>query len=184
MLSVESAALSWWLSCDRPELYSRPVPKLRITNVAQDLSQLNSSAFHLPYDSALVEPAKALRQRPTAAESKLWHEFLNRFPYRVLRQRPIHHFIVDFYCARLKLVIEVDGAVHFTADAEAHDAERTQILAGYGLRVIRFTNQQVMEDFEAVCRRIEGEIPLAPLKRGNRRREEENGSRREDKGEK
>ncbi len=143
---------------------------------------LNSSAFHLPYDSALVEPAKALRQRPTAAESKLWHEFLNRFPYRVLRQRPIHHFIVDFYCARLKLVIEVDGAVHFTADAEAHDAERTQILAGYGLRVIRFTNQQVMEDFEAVCRRIEGEIPLAPLKRGNRRREEENGSGREDKG--
>ncbi len=137
--------------------------------MTQDPSQLTSSAFHLPYDLALVEPAKALRQRPTAAESRLWHDFLSIFPYRVLRQRPIHWFIVDFYCARLKLVIEVDGAVHFTAEAQAHDAERTQILAGYGLRVIRFTNQQVMQDFEAVCRQIEEEIradPPSPLKKG------------------
>ena len=155
-----------------------------MTGVMQNSSQLNSSTFYLPYNAALVERAKVLRQQPTAAESRLWHEFLSRFPYRVLRQRPIHYFIVDFYCARLKLVIEVDGAVHFTADAEAHDAERTQILAGYGLRVIRFTNQQVMEEFEAVCRRIEGEIPLAPLERGNRRKEEENRRKKEEDGEK
>ena len=138
--------------------------------MTQNPSQLNSSAFHLPYDLALVERARELRQHPTAAESRLWHEFLNTFPYRVLRQRPIHYFIVDFYCARLKLVIEVDGAVHFTADAGAQDAERTQILAGYGLRVIRFTNQQVMQDFEAVCRQIEAEIgrgdPPSPLTKG------------------
>jgi very-short-patch-repair endonuclease len=95
----------------------------------------------------------------TSAEKKLWYDYLRTFQFRVLRQRPIAFFIVDFYCAALKLVIEVDGDSHFTEAGIAYDTERTAILEGYGLKVIRFTNDRVLHDFEAVCDRLEIEIP-------------------------
>ncbi|WP_233748026.1 endonuclease domain-containing protein [Leptodesmis sichuanensis] len=103
-----------------------------------------------------------MRRSPTPAEKKLWQDCLRSFPLRILRQRPIDHFIVDFYCAALKLVIEIDGESHFTAEGQAYDLERTEILAGYGLKVIRFTNDEVINQFEEVCRRIWEEIPLNP----------------------
>ena len=118
--------------------------------------------FHLPYAPHLVTRAKELRQNPTPAEKKLWQDYLRSFPFRVLRQRPIDYFIVDFYCAALKLVIEVDGDSHFTSEGRMRDAERTQILEGYGLTVLRFTNDEVLHQFEGVCRQIEKTIPLNP----------------------
>jgi very-short-patch-repair endonuclease len=121
---------------------------------------LKTNDFHLPYNPKLVAIAKKLRQNSTPAEKKLWQEYLRIFPLRVFRQRPINHFIVDFYCAALKLVIEVDGESHFTEEGRLYDLERTQILTGYGLRVIRFTNEQVMMEFDGVCRQIEEEIPF------------------------
>jgi very-short-patch-repair endonuclease len=75
------------------------------------------------------------------------------------RQKPIDNFIVDFYCPKLKLAIEVDGDSHFTPECVAYDAEITKVLEGYGLQVIRFTNHQVLRDFEAVCQEIVGFIP-------------------------
>ena len=74
--------------------------------------------------------------------------------YRFLRQRPIDHFIVDFYCRELKLIIEIDGESHFTPIGKGYDAERTAILEGYGLRVIRFLNIDVMENMKGVCSEI------------------------------
>lgn len=91
----------------------------------------------------------------TPAEKKLWFDFLRNFKFRVHRQRPIDYFIVDFYCAALKLVIEVDGDSHFTEDGQAYDQQRTQRLEEYGLSVIRFTNQDVLNDFDAVCQEIQ-----------------------------
>ena len=76
-----------------------------------------------------------------------------------MRQRPIDRFIVNFYCAALKLVIEVDGESHFTEVGEAHDLERSQVLEGYGLTVMRFTNRAVMENFEEVCQQIWAMLP-------------------------
>ncbi len=111
--------------------------------------------FHLPYNPQLVERAKELRKNMTPAEKKLWNDYLKTFKFRVLRQRPVDNFIVDFYCANLKLVIEVDGDSHFTNEAKDYDAERTQILEGYGLKVIRFTNEDVLNNFEGVCQQIE-----------------------------
>jgi very-short-patch-repair endonuclease len=125
------------------------------------VKNLNTSDFHLPYNPKLIDRAKALRKNMTLAEKTLWDGYLKTFKYRVLRQRPIDHFIVDFYCHTLKLVIEIDGEIHCTAEATAYDLERTQQLENYGIRVIRFTNQEVMQDFEHVCRKIE-EIPLNP----------------------
>ena len=106
---------------------------------------------HLPYNPKLVERAKELRKNMTKAERKLWYEYLKNFQYRVHRQRPIDQFIVDFYCPELKLVIEIDGDIHNSEDAQNYDLERTQILSGYGLTVIRFTNQEVLSNFEEVC---------------------------------
>jgi very-short-patch-repair endonuclease len=123
---------------------------------------LVTTKFHLPYNPQLVERAKELRKMMTVAEKKLWDEYLKKFPLRVLRQRPIAHFIVDFYCPALKLVIEVDGEVHFTDSAEAYDQARTDILEGYGLTVMRFTNQQVLDDFDGVCCQIARRISLNP----------------------
>jgi very-short-patch-repair endonuclease len=123
---------------------------------------LSSSDFHLPYHPQLISRAKELRKNPTPAERKLWQSYLKTFPFRVLRQRPIAHFIVDFYCAALKLVIEVDGDGHFTEEGQEYDQERTEVLTGYRLKVVRFTNDQVMDQFEVVCGQIGGEIPLNP----------------------
>lgn len=126
------------------------------------MHNLNTTDFHLPYNPQLIPRAKELRQNPTPAEKKLWQSCLRTLPLRVLRQRPINHFIVDFYCAALKLVIEVDGERHFTDEAQAYDSERSRVLEGYGLRVLRFTNDEVMNNFGGVCQQIWEMIPLDP----------------------
>ena len=108
----------------------------------------------IPYQVRLKAPARALRHDPTPAERKLWFEFLRDLPHKFTRQKPLGSYIADFYCSRLRLVIEIDGDSHFTPGAETRDAERTAALTSLNLRVIRFTNIEVREQFEAVCLRI------------------------------
>jgi very-short-patch-repair endonuclease len=98
----------------------------------------------------------------TSAEKRLWYGYLRTFKFTVLRQRPIDYFIVDFYCPTLKLVIEVDGESHYSNDGKDYDCERTQRLEGYGIEVIRFTNQQILGDFERICGEIQRLIPPSP----------------------
>jgi very-short-patch-repair endonuclease len=123
------------------------------------MTDLNTSDFHLPYNTELVARAKELRKNMTIAEKKLWYSYLKTFKFKVLRQRPIDHFIVDFYCPTLKLVIEIDGDSHFTDEGKDYDQERTQRLEGHGLKVLRFTNHQVLQDFKNVCEAIQNWIP-------------------------
>ena len=89
---------------------------------------LITTGFHLPYNPKLIERARAMRKNPTMAEKKLWQAFLRRFPYRVLRQRVIDHFIVDFYIPKLKLVIEVDGGIHDEKEQAEYDKQRSLFL--------------------------------------------------------
>ena len=91
----------------------------------------------------------------THAEKKLWYGFLRMFRYSVLPQRPIDNYIVDFYCASIKLVIEIDGEHHCMEEGKQYDSERDSTLDSYGLTVLRVKNSEVEETFEAVCRRIE-----------------------------
>ena len=109
----------------------------------------------VPYNLPLKAPSRVLRREATPAERKLWYEFLSYLPEKFTRQKPLGSYIADFYCSRAKLVIEIDGDSHFTAGAEMHDAERTAALAHLNIRVIRFTNLEVREQFEAVCTRIQ-----------------------------
>ena len=108
-----------------------------------------------PYNKQLTPRAQALRGRMTDAEKKLWYQFLRHQSVRWLRQRPIGQFIVDFYCASSKLVIEVDGSQHPTPEGLAKDAQRTAALEQFGIRVIRFKNHEVLTNFAAVCQQIQ-----------------------------
>jgi very-short-patch-repair endonuclease len=115
---------------------------------------LITTGFHLPYNPTLLDSARTLRKNMTAAERMLWQGFFKKFKYRVLRQRPIDNFIVDFYCPKMELVIEIDGSAHFTEEGKELDKERTGILKAYGVRVIRFSNQDVLEHFSEICETI------------------------------
>jgi very-short-patch-repair endonuclease len=110
--------------------------------------------YHLPYNRALLEKARELRKNPTPAEKKLWHQCLRTFEHRVLRQRPIIEYIVDFYIPALGLVLEIDGDSHFTEEGIANDAKRTRELENLGLRVVRFTNGEILESLEGVAEKI------------------------------
>ena len=112
----------------------------------------------LPYHHTLIPRAKELRREATRQENHLWYDFLRTYPIRFQRQKTIDAFIADFYCYRAKLIIELDGAQHFTAQGTAYDQERTAILQRYGLEVIRFSNREVDENFESVCMEIDRKV--------------------------
>jgi len=111
------------------------------------------------YTSSLIPRAREMRSNMTEPEKRIWYNCLRQLPQRFRRQRPFGPYIVDFYCASLKLVIEIDGDSHATEDAMAYDAERTAFLEGLGLQVIRFSNRDVMENLEGVFEKLRGLIP-------------------------
>ena len=119
---------------------------------------LITTGFHLPYNPELRERAREMRSNMTIAEKKLWNEYLKGVGVTVLRQKPLDHYIVDFYCPKSKLVIEVDGEIHETEEAIENDSHRTAVLEGYGLKVLRFRNEEVFEEFDRVCREISRHI--------------------------
>ncbi len=109
---------------------------------------------HLPYRAELTPRARSLRRDPTPAERKLWFEFLRDLPDKFTRQKPLGRYIADFYCSARKLVIELDGDSHYVDGAQRHDRARTAALDHLGIRVVRFTNEDVMQRFEGVCLEI------------------------------
>ena len=105
----------------------------------------------LKYNGNNILLAKALRKDATPQENKLWYEFLSKYEVRFQRQKCIDNFIADFYCHKAKLVIEIDGSQHYTDKKLSYDGYRTEILEGYGLTILRFTNKQIDTKFEGVC---------------------------------
>ena len=91
----------------------------------------------------------------TKEEKHLWYDFLRTYPVRFLRQKVLGKYIVDFYCAKAKLVIELDGSGHYTKEGEQYDQERTAFLEEYGLTVIRLPNTEVNKNFQGVCEYID-----------------------------
>ena len=95
--------------------------------------------------------AQTMRREMTPAEKHLWYDLLKHYPVTFHRQKQFGRFIADFYCAAVKLVIEVDGHQHETEQGAAYDHERTDYLNSLGIRVLRLTNDDVMHCFEQVC---------------------------------
>ena len=116
----------------------------------------------IPYRRDLKRPAQSLRRDPSPAERKLWYEFLRGLPIKFTRQKPLGHYIADFYCPSERLVIEVDGDSHFTERGMRYDAVRTTHLESEGIRVLRFSNIEVMEEFEGVCQKIDAALKPKP----------------------
>ena len=96
----------------------------------------------------------------TPQEKRLWYDFLSKYPVRFQRQKVVDNFIADFYCHSAKLVIELDGSQHYLPENRQKDEFRTEILGGYGLRVIRFLNRDIDKNFEGVCRYIDLQVKL------------------------
>ncbi len=107
------------------------------------------------HNKSLVAPAKDLRKNMTRQERHLWYDFLRHYPVKFVRQKPMGHYIVDFYSAAAKLVIELDGGQHYEPVNMEKDAARTAYLEGYGLRVLRIPNDQVDRHFQEVCEYID-----------------------------
>ena len=108
----------------------------------------------LSYNPKSIPLSKALRKAMTPQERKLWYCFLRRSPIRFQRQKPVSEYILDFYCAKAKLAIELDGSQHRLPNGLVRDEQRTQALHALGIHLIRFSNQQVDAEFEEVCRHI------------------------------
>ena len=81
--------------------------------------------------------------------------FLRKYPVRFSRQKILGKYIVDFYCAEAKLVIELDGSEHYTEKGLQYDEERTDFLGGYGLTVVRIPNTEINNNFQGVCEHID-----------------------------
>ncbi len=106
---------------------------------------------------------RELRQKQTPAEALIWSYLrAGRFnDYKFRRQYGIDNFIVDFYCPHAKLVIEIDGDSHFDPKALAYDQMRSEIIEKLGIKIIRFTNQQVQQNIEDVLKSIEAILPAS-----------------------
>ena len=110
---------------------------------------------HMKRNLNLSDRAKDLRKNMTKQEKHLWYDFLSKHEVRWYKQRVIDNYIVDFYCSRAKLVIELDGSQHYTKDGTEYDNERTNVLREYGIEVIRFSNNEIDTCFDGVCLKIE-----------------------------
>ncbi len=107
------------------------------------------------HNPALTPYAKELRKNMTDEERHLWYDFLRSYPLRFSRQKILGKYIVDFYCAKAKLVIELDGSQHYEAEGMQYDMERTAFLEQYGLYVLRIPNHALKENFEDICEYID-----------------------------
>ena len=105
----------------------------------------------LDYNRNNISNAKTLRKNMTPWERKLWYDFLRNYKIRFQRQKAIDNYIVDFYCAKARLVIELDGGGHYNEKRIEEDRKRTEKLKEYNLSVLRFSNRDIDDNFTGVC---------------------------------
>ena len=110
------------------------------------------------HNKQLVPLAKQLRKEMTKEERHLWYDYLRVYPVRFLRQKILGKYIVDFYCAEAKLIVELDGAQHYEGENVKYDEQRTAFLEGYGLKVLRIPNNEVNRNFCGVCEYIDAAV--------------------------
>ena len=103
----------------------------------------------------LTKNAKTLRKNMTKEERHLWYDFLRDYPVRFLRQKAIGNYIVDFYCAKARLVLELDGGGHYTQQQAEKDESRTIELESMNLTVLRICNLDIDHNFSGVCEMID-----------------------------
>ncbi|OGY36685.1 MAG: hypothetical protein A3E36_03870 [Candidatus Andersenbacteria bacterium RIFCSPHIGHO2_12_FULL_45_11b] len=124
---------------------------------------------HLFNQKSHTKLRKDLRNQISQPEVVLWQRLRRKQlgGYRFRRQFGIGRYVVDFYCPKLRLVIEIDGDSHYTDEAQAYDAERTEYLNNCGIQVLRYTNTEIMKNVDGVVERI-SEVVSPPYEGGAR----------------
>jgi len=128
----------------------------------------------IPYNQNLKEISKGLRDNLTQAEQCLWTRLrLKHLGCAFYRQKPIGDYIVDFYCPKARLVVEVDGGQHLTAETARNDAVRDEYMRSLGLTVLRFSNSEVLVNTDSVAERVYEQLDKIllnpPLRKGDKR---------------
>ena len=106
------------------------------------------------YNKKLVPNSQKLRKAMTKEERHLWYDFFKTLPISVNRQKVIGRYIVDFYCATAKTVIELDGSQHYETQSMLQDKVRDDYLRGLGITVLRYSNYDVNTHFKDICEDI------------------------------
>jgi very-short-patch-repair endonuclease len=124
------------------------------------MDSTNHSRLHLGSISSTFGKAKNLRKTTTEAGKLLWNSLrnkrLNGFKFR--RQHPLLRYIADFYCHEAKLIVEVDGEIHNNVIVLEYDAGRSHELKELDIKVIRFTNDEILKSIDSVLQQINNEI--------------------------
>ena len=107
------------------------------------------------YNKSNIPLAKALRKNMTPWERKLWYEFLRDYPVRFQRQKAIDNYIADFYCAKARLIIELDGGGHYTEEQIEKDRMRTEAFKKHNIKALRICNLDIDRNFRGVCEYID-----------------------------
>lgn len=114
----------------------------------------------LRYNGDLIKTARALRKNATPWEKDLWYFFLKDYPIRFQRQKVIDNYIVDFFCSKVKLAIELDGGLHYSEKGKQNDALREERLNALGVNIIRFSNLEIDKNIDGVCTAIDNKVKL------------------------
>ena len=115
----------------------------------------------IPYNKKLVPLAKTLRKNMTPEEKNLWYDFLKKLPFNVRRQHNIENYIVDFYIAEKKIVIEIDGIQHTAPEHKQQDEQRDIKLSSWDITVLRYSNYDIRNNFRAVTEDILNHLGLS-----------------------
>ena len=105
----------------------------------------------MPKNTKHLGNARKLRREMTRQERHLWYDFLQHYPVKIYKQRIIGNYIVDFYCHRARLVIELDGSQHYEDTSVKYDKNRTDFLNSLGIDVLRILNIDIDRNFKSVC---------------------------------
>jgi len=115
--------------------------------------------MHYSASKTIFQYAEVLRKNMTEAEKIVWERLCNKqLGVGIRRQHPIYKYIADYYCHELKLVIEIDGGIHLSKENKENDIGRDIILNEFGIQIIRFTNDQVINDIDQIIEEIKKKI--------------------------
>ncbi len=118
-----------------------------------------ATAMHYGASKAIFQHAEVLRKNMTIAEKIVWERLCkNQLGVRIRRQHPVWKYIADYYCHELKLIIEIDGEIHLLKESKEYDVGRESTLNEFGIEIIRFTNDQVINEIELVIEEITEKI--------------------------
>lgn len=116
------------------------------------------------YKKRLKPNAQRLRKEMTKEERHLWYDFLKTVPFQFNRQKVIGNYIIDFYCDRAKIAVELDGSQHYENAGQAYDRKRDLYLEENGIKVLRYANSDVNQNFRSVCEDILKQLEMRIIK--------------------